>query len=123
MRLVALKDDVYGSRKLKAGEAFDASDRDAKILIALKRAKDPNAREPGKIDPPPARVVAKMEKAAAEPETREPETHGDAAPAATADAAPAVEPAPTPVAEKPAEHFDSNAEVSARNKSRAKRDA
>lgn len=56
-KLIALKPLRYRTRRLMAGDDFDATARDAKVFIGLKWAK-PYPREVGKLDPPP---VAKVE--------------------------------------------------------------
>jgi len=57
--LTALRPLVYATRRLKPGEDFTTkTDRDARILIAVGRAKA--RRVPGKIAPPPADVVQKV---------------------------------------------------------------
>lgn len=55
VELVATKDFSYSTRRLKAGDSFSVPQRDARILIAIKKAEA--AREPGHVEPPPQRVV------------------------------------------------------------------
>lgn len=44
MKLVAAKELRYAGRSLKAGESFEASEKDAKVLKAIGKAKDPPRR-------------------------------------------------------------------------------
>lgn len=67
MKLIALKPLRYKTRRLLAGDEFDAPERDAKVLIAVKRARDPADRRPGKLPPPPPEVIAAVPEVAAEP--------------------------------------------------------
>ena len=39
MRLIALKSMRYATRDLRAGDAFEASGRDARVLVATRRAR------------------------------------------------------------------------------------
>lgn len=57
-RMMALKPMRYGTRRLQAGDYFEAKPKDARILLAVKRAE--LAREIGKLDPPPADLVKKV---------------------------------------------------------------
>lgn len=51
-RLIAIRELKYNTRRLLPGEEFDASDKDTKILIGIKKAK---VAPP----PPPPRAVAR----------------------------------------------------------------
>lgn len=53
VKLVATRQMMYATRRLVAGQPFEASPRDAKILKALKRAVDAPAEEPPKPQAPP----------------------------------------------------------------------
>jgi len=55
-KLVAIREFSYATRMLKPGQSFEATPNDARLLIAVKRARE--VREPSKIAPPPAAVVA-----------------------------------------------------------------
>lgn len=70
MRLIATKEFRYDTRMLAPGDVFQANDRDARLLVGIKKAKE--SREPGKIDPPPAAVVQKIAEIVGEPVTPEP---------------------------------------------------
>lgn len=56
--LIAEKGFSYLTRRLKAGDSFEAKGPDAKVLIALKLAREP--REPGEIEAPPASLVERL---------------------------------------------------------------
>jgi hypothetical protein len=60
MMLVATKPFTYATRRMQAGDAFEASDRDARLLLAIKKARRADDRVPGQIPPPPATLVAKI---------------------------------------------------------------
>ncbi len=66
--LIANKAMTYATRRLQAGDEFLASERDATILTYAKKAK--RQRVPGRVDAPPASVLARV--APSEPGT-EPE--------------------------------------------------
>ncbi len=51
---------TYATRRLKPGDSFVASDRDARILIRMKRARE--NRETAVIPPPPPELSAKFAK-------------------------------------------------------------
>lgn len=53
MRLIALKSMRYATRDLRAGDAFEANRRDARVLIAARRAK---AEQEAPAAPAPAPV-------------------------------------------------------------------
>lgn len=59
-RLIATKSMRYATRRLQAGDVFEAKPRDARLLIAVKKARA--ERAPGKIAPPPAELVKKAAK-------------------------------------------------------------
>ena len=52
--LIATRDFSYRTRRLRAGDCFPCTERDARILTAIGRARD--SRIPGKIKPPPPEV-------------------------------------------------------------------
>lgn len=59
MFLKATRDFTYSTRRLKAGDVFEVRKPfDAKILVAIKKAKP--HREPGKVSAPPANLAAKL---------------------------------------------------------------
>ncbi len=45
MKLVAIKSMTYATRRLEAGDRFEASLRDARILIAIKKAQEVKTRK------------------------------------------------------------------------------
>lgn len=52
--LVALQNLTYASRNIKVGQTFNASPRDARILVAIKRAQiDPAGHSPRPAAMPP----------------------------------------------------------------------
>lgn len=62
--LVALADRhgrgfSYATRRLRPGDPFQASDRDARLLIALKKAAI--AREPGHVPAPPPELAKRLD--------------------------------------------------------------
>lgn len=63
MKLIATKSMIYGTRRLLPGDMFDAPDRDARVLIGIRKAKDGTTRTPGKVPPPPEDVARKIEQA------------------------------------------------------------
>lgn len=65
MRLIATKEFRYDTRMLAPGDVFHANERDARLLVGIKKAKE--SREPGKIDPPPADVAQKISEIVGEP--------------------------------------------------------
>ncbi|WP_226576538.1 hypothetical protein [Acuticoccus sediminis] len=65
-KMKALRSLRYGTRRLQAGDYFDAKMKDVRILEAIKKARV--AREVGTLAPPPADLV-QMVKADAEPVT------------------------------------------------------
>jgi len=72
---------------LKPGHSFDAPPNDARLLIAVKRARE--IREPSKIAPPPASVAAQIQQSApVQPSAANPLDHdGDGAPGGSLPAA------------------------------------
>jgi hypothetical protein len=58
VKLRAVKNLKYGTRRLLAGEEFDASDKDAKLLIGIKKASA--VRQPAHVPPPPPAVAEKI---------------------------------------------------------------
>lgn len=77
VELKALTDFSYGTRRLKAGDTFTASARDAKILHAIGKAS--GAREPGKVPPPPPSLMTRAMTATPQREP-EPEPEPEHAP-------------------------------------------
>lgn len=57
--LKALKDQRYSTRQLKAGDIFEATRRDAKLLQAIKRAEAYTA--PAPVEPPQKPVIVESE--------------------------------------------------------------
>ncbi|HEY4136485.1 MAG TPA: hypothetical protein VGO34_14870 [Alphaproteobacteria bacterium] len=55
--LIAVKPMVYATRRLVAGQRFEAKDRDAVILIGGKKAKED--REIGELPPPSSALLDK----------------------------------------------------------------
>lgn len=58
--LVALKNFSYSTRALKAGDTFEASTKDARLLRAIKKAEDAPGAAPARIAAPPAPVARKI---------------------------------------------------------------
>lgn len=73
MKLIATKPLRYGTRRLLAGDPFDASPRDARVLFAIKKARDPNKRQPVRLAPPPPDIAVRLAAAAPVPEEPEPQ--------------------------------------------------
>ena len=67
MRLIATKEFRYDTRMLAPGDVFHANERDARLLVGIKKAKE--SREPGEIAPPPASVAEKIAQIVGEPAT------------------------------------------------------
>lgn len=64
MQLKALRPFTYATRRLQAGDLFDTRGAlDARLLIAIKKAEA--VREPGRIAPPPAKLLAQIDQPAA----------------------------------------------------------
>ena len=57
-RLIATKSMRYATRRLQAGDVFEAKPRDARLLIAIRKARV--ERRPGNIGAPPPELVAKV---------------------------------------------------------------
>lgn len=60
-KLIATQSMTYATRRLMPGDPFRASDRDADLLIRIKRAKP--ARVPGTLPQPPASLKGKIDPA------------------------------------------------------------
>jgi hypothetical protein len=59
VKLRAIKDLKYGTRRLLAGEEFEAPAKDARVLIeVIKKARA--VREPARVPPPPPDVAEKI---------------------------------------------------------------
>lgn len=56
-KLFATKSFSYATRRLLPGDSFEANNRDARILVAIGKAKQD--RVPGHIAPPPADLAKK----------------------------------------------------------------
>jgi hypothetical protein len=69
-KMVATKSMVYHTRRLQAGDQFDASDRDARILAAIGKAKasEPAKRRQTRVMTAPPVKAARAPVIAAEPE-------------------------------------------------------
>jgi len=52
-RMIAAKPFRYGTRMLQAGDVFEASPRDARLLGAVKRAREYVVRAVAEVPPPP----------------------------------------------------------------------
>lgn len=63
--LIATKEVRYAGKTMLAGESFEASDKDAKVLVAIKKAEYGGAAK-NKTDLP--KKAAKIEEAPVEPE-------------------------------------------------------
>ncbi|AKR55712.1 hypothetical protein XM25_07855 [Devosia sp. H5989] len=61
--LIATQHMTYATRRLRPGQPFQASDKDAALLVKIKRA-----REVGALGAPPASVVAKVKPAGQDPD-------------------------------------------------------
>jgi hypothetical protein len=72
MKITATKGFRYAGREICAGEAFDASDRDAKILIATRKARKgedpPQVYQSAAFKAPAAAVIEPAPVAEAEPQ-------------------------------------------------------
>lgn len=100
---------TYGTRRLQAGDRFAAPERDARILLAIRKAE--RMRELGNVPPPPPAVVEKIAAAVApRQESRAPEVavpaeqplnEGNATVVATGNAGSDGERAPMPAAVTP----------------------
>ncbi len=59
MKLIAIKSFTYKTRRLLAGDEFETRSRvEGKVWIGAKKARE--MREPGKVLPPPASMVARI---------------------------------------------------------------
>lgn len=69
VQMVASKSMRYGTRRLQAGDMFEADSKDARLLAAIKRA-TPFVRSPAEIPAMPAKLKAQAaSKAGSETET------------------------------------------------------
>lgn len=59
MKLMAIKSMQYRTRRLKAGDEFDAPTAHGRLFVAIKKATE--VREPGAISAPTAAVAKKMQ--------------------------------------------------------------
>lgn len=59
-KLVATKGLRYATRRMMAGDEFVANNRDARLLVAIGKAR--HVRVPGSIDAPPPAVLQKANK-------------------------------------------------------------
>lgn len=59
-KLIALKSLTYNTRRLLAGDEFMARPTDARLLIAIRKASDPNVRVTGSVPPPPKELLKKV---------------------------------------------------------------
>lgn len=57
-RLIATRNMTYATRRLQAGDVFYAKPNEARLLIAIKKARED--REPGKVPPPPQSLMQKV---------------------------------------------------------------
>lgn len=57
-KLRATKEFRYSTRRLLPGDVFEASSRDARLLLAVRKAEV--VREPAIVPPPPPEVAAKI---------------------------------------------------------------
>lgn len=58
--LIATKPLKYGTRRLMPGDPFEASARDARLLIAVKKAREGDARETAELPPIPPALKKKV---------------------------------------------------------------
>ena len=57
-KLIAVRPLTYATRRLQAGDEFEATRSDARVLVAVNRARMMDEpREPGSLPPPPASVT------------------------------------------------------------------
>lgn len=61
-KLIANKGLRYATRRMMAGDEFEANNRDARVLVAIGKAR--HARVPGAVDAPPAAVLHKVKNVA-----------------------------------------------------------
>jgi hypothetical protein len=64
--LRATKHFPYNNRRLLPGDTFEANDRDARLLLAVRKAE--RVRKPVDLPPPPPDVAAKIVDAVGKPE-------------------------------------------------------
>ncbi|KUL94317.1 hypothetical protein DK26_14980 [Bosea sp. WAO] len=63
-KLIAVRPLTYATRRLLAGDEFEATRSDARVLVAVNRARVmEEPREPGSLPPPPAAVIPRDEPA------------------------------------------------------------
>lgn len=60
-KLVATKGLRYATRRMMAGDEFVANNRDARLLVAIGKAR--HARVPGSVEAPPPAVLQKAKNA------------------------------------------------------------
>lgn len=63
VEMIATRDFTYNTRRLKAGDAFQARNRSDASILAEALGKATYGREIGSVEAPPARVMAKAEEA------------------------------------------------------------
>lgn len=68
VKMVALDRMRYGTRRLLAGDTFEAPAAEAKVWMLLKKAKEAPARPPAALAKPPAALVKKVPKKNEEPQ-------------------------------------------------------
>lgn len=56
--MIATASFRYQTRRLRPGDPFQASDRDARVLVGVKKARE--GRIPGRVAPPPPDVADKI---------------------------------------------------------------
>lgn len=66
VKLIALDRMRYGTRRLLAGDEFEAKPSEAKIWVLLKKAKEAPLRPPVPLAPPPAALTRRVPRPAAE---------------------------------------------------------
>jgi hypothetical protein len=59
VRLQAIRPLTYATRRLVAGDPFDASERDARLLLATRKVR--RLREPATVPAPPRQVAEKID--------------------------------------------------------------
>lgn len=68
VKMVALDRMRYGTRRLLAGDTFEAPAAEARVWTALKKAKEAPLRPPAALSKPPAALVKKVPKKNEEPQ-------------------------------------------------------
>jgi len=63
-KLIATRPFTYATRQLVPGDIFDARSADARVLLAIKKAKA--VRDPVKLDQPPASIKQMVQQDGAE---------------------------------------------------------